>query len=93
MTASAGRLHFLTPELVPLLRFERRAGGREVALLGVIEAGEFAPALPFDHYCWRCWLPMCPQMGRAASPELARGVLRSKIEQWVEAAGLRGART
>lgn len=88
----ASRLEFLAPPAEPTLRFERKAGGREVALLGVIEVGEFAPAQPFTNYCWRCFLPMCAQMGRASSPEIARNALRCKIEQWVEAAGLRSER-
>lgn len=85
----ARRFNFIAPQPSPLVRFEGRGGGREVALIGVIEVGQLAPSHPFAAFCWRIWLPGCPQqLGRAASPESARSNMIAKIEQWIEAAGL-----
>lgn len=88
MSATAS-LRFLPVATEPMLRFETRAGDREIALLGVIEVGEIARCAPHGPKCyWRLRLPFCPQMGHTASLDHARAVMRTKIEQWVEAAGL-----
>jgi hypothetical protein len=95
MTVPARSWGFLAPTPCDLVRFERREAGREVALVGVIEVGMFAPAdARAPHaFCWRIFLPDCPnQLGRARTPEHARSTMRAKIEQWIEAADLKGAR-
>ncbi len=91
MTAPARRFTFLPPESVPSIRFEERAGGREMALSGVIELGEVGPCADSGAY-WRLWLPGCAQLGRAGSVEKARSQLTAKIEQWIEAADLKSVR-
>lgn len=71
--------------------FQSRAGGREVAMLGIIEVGEINPySAPGrgENCYWRLFLPFASPWARAASYESARGRLTVKIEQWLEAAGL-----
>ena len=91
MTATARRFTFLPPTPAPLVRFEARAGGREMAISGVIEVGELGPCAGALFY-WRLWLPGCAQFGRASCEKAARDHLESRIEQWIEAAGLKSVR-
>lgn len=86
--APARRFSFLPPEPPRQVRFEDRAGGREVAVSGVIEMGELGPYGESLFY-WRLWLPGCPQFGRASSQKAARDHLLCRIEQWTEAADLK----
>lgn len=75
-----------------LVRFEPRTDDREAAFLGVIQVGEIGPGPYRNQFTWRTWLPYCEQLGRAPTPKAAREYLASRVEQWVEAAGLVGAK-
>lgn len=88
----SARLQFLAPPAVaPMVSFAPAADGRELVMLGLVQVGEISP-WGGGLSCWRLWLPSCGgQFGRAGTLKAAREHLISRIEQWVEAAGLRSA--
>ena len=67
--------------------FRDACDDREIAVLGVLDVGEVGRYDAGKAY-WRLWLPGCAGFGRAPHPKAAREHLTTKIEQWIEAAGL-----
>lgn len=87
MTAA---LKFLPPPAAePMVTFAPAAEGRELVMLGVVQIGEISP-WHGGVSIWRLWLPSCgPGFRRAPCLDAARDQITDRIEQWVEAAGLR----
>ena len=57
-------------------------------MLHLLDVGEVGLCGGGTMAYWRLWLPGCSGFGRAGSLQAARDHLTSKIEQWIDAAGL-----
>ena len=70
--------------MTPILKFERRELGREVAMLGAIQIGEVMSQLGRPHATYAVWLPDVPKSFRPADSMFgARSALVRAVDNWL----------